>query len=382
MRIALVIKTFDKHVGGAEHWTWQFARWLAAAGHNVHVVASRFSADTAALGISAHCVPPLRRPTAWATAAEEVLRRLRVDVIHDMGHGWYCDVLQPHGGSRVASFEQNLLLIPPWLRPVKRGLARCWPRYREFDRVASRQYVPDGRRVIALSRMVAGHMARHYPLAPQQVQIIYNGVDTQRFSPEICRPHRAAARHQLGLRDETLLLLVTQNLRLKGVPTALRALARLRRAGHAVRLVVAGGKGFRGYQRMAQRLSIGGAVTFAGQQEDVIPYYAAADIYVHPTFYDPCSLVLLEAMACGLPVITSRFNGAGELVRPGQDGYVISDPADDKELANRVASILKAGECQRMGRAARQQAEAHPWERNCREIVSLYQELAGRRQAA
>src|SRR5262245_1595233 len=121
MKIALVIKQFKPTTGGAEHWTWQYGRWLLAQGHEVHVVSSSFAneEDPSARRVVPHAVPPLRSLPAWAEAAAAVAKAVRADVVHDMGNGWYCDVFQPHGGSRVASFEQNLLLLPMWLRPLK-----------------------------------------------------------------------------------------------------------------------------------------------------------------------------------------------------------------------------------------------------------------------
>src|SRR5436305_13019775 len=112
MKIALVIKQFDPAFGGAEHWTWQYAHWLLTEGHEVHVAASGFADNADKLPRSAgrivpHVVPPLPSPLAWADAAAEVAKAVRADIVHDMGSGWYCDVFQPHGGSRIASFEQK-----------------------------------------------------------------------------------------------------------------------------------------------------------------------------------------------------------------------------------------------------------------------------------
>lgn len=392
MKIALVIKHFDPGRGGAEHWTTQYAQWLLGQGHEVHVVASSVSDEGAAYGagrrrVVPHLVPDLRSPMAWADAAAEAADAVRADVIHDMGGGWRCDVFQPHGGSRVASFEHNLLLLPAWLRPLKRLTAAALPRYAEFRRLMARQYARDGRLVIALSRMVQGHMRQYHDVPADRLRLVYNGVDVDRFSPEACRPHRERVRRRLGVGDETLLLIVAHNFRLKGVATLLRAVGRLRRAGQAVRLAVAGGKSARRYERLAERLGIGGHIAFLGPQPDVVPYYAAADVYVQPTFYDPCSLVVLEAMACGLPVVTSRHNGAGELLSAEAAGgeaagSIVADPADDAELAERLAPLLDGHERARRASAARRQAERNSLERNCREVYALYAELAGRRLAA
>jgi UDP-glucose:(heptosyl)LPS alpha-1,3-glucosyltransferase len=245
-----------------------------------------------------------------------------------------------------------------------------------------RQYAADGRKVVALSRMVAGHLRQYHHVPADQLRLVYNGVDIERFSPEVCRPCREPLRRQLGLRDEALLLTVAHNYRLKGVATVIRAVARLRRQGHPVRLAVAGGKNSRVYERLAERMRVASAVAFVGPQRDVIPYYAAADLYVHPTWYDPCSLVVLEAMACGLPVVTSRFNGASELISHAE-GAVLDNPADDRELAQRLVPLLPSDIRARKATAARRRAESHSWERNCREIAAVYKELGHqRRQAA
>ena len=107
MRIGLVIESFDPRRGGVEQWTAQFARWVAAAGHELHVVAKSFADGASAWGVTPHLVPAGSSRLEFATAAEEALRGLDLDVIHDTGCGWHCDVFQPHGGSRVASFEQK-----------------------------------------------------------------------------------------------------------------------------------------------------------------------------------------------------------------------------------------------------------------------------------
>jgi len=113
-----------------------------------------------------------------------------------------------------------------------------------------------------------------------------------------------------------------------------------------------------------------------------VPYYAAADAFVLPTFYDPCSLSVSEAAACGLPSVTSRFNGAAELLSEGVEGFVLADPADDSELCNRLGSLMDPALRLRMGAAARRLALRYTLERNCDELMAIYDELAPARRAA
>ena len=166
--------------------------------------------------------------------------------------------------------------------------------------------------------------------------------------------------------EEVLALLIAHNFRLKGVATLLRAMQCLVAQGREVRLVVVGGKRLGWWRGRARSLGLDRRVTFAGLVDDTVPYYAAADMYVHPTFYDSCSLVVLEAAACGLPIITSRYNGAAELFREPREIRLISDPGDARELAAAMAGLLDEPVRRRMGLAARQVALAHTFERQRR----------------
>lgn len=380
MKIGLAIESLDPRRGGAEQWTTQFAAWLAGAGHEVHVVASRFAHEIARLGVTTHHLPRTRSRIEFAQAAEQRLEQLPLDVTHDMGYGWHCDVFQPHGGSRAAANEQNVLLAPRWLRPIKRRATACLPRYREFRRLAMGQYMADDRVFIALSKMVARDFERFHGVSRDRIRLVYNGVDIQRFSPEHRDRYREVVRDELGVDErEILLLIVAHNFRLKGVPTLLAAVAKLLRAGLPVRLAVVGGKRQSGIARLAARLGAAGATTFVGPVDDAAPYYAAADVYVQPTFYDPCSLVVLEALASGLPVVTSRFNGAGELLTPGVDGWLVDDPADCDELAARLLPLCEPAIRAPMEAAARRLALTHSFDRNARELLTVYEEVASRR---
>jgi UDP-glucose:(heptosyl)LPS alpha-1,3-glucosyltransferase len=382
VRIGLVIENFEPQRGGVEQWTAQAVAELAARGHEVHVIARRFSPQAAKLPIVVHALGDVSGRIAFAEAAARMVRGLRLDVVHDTGCGWCCDVFQPHGGSRVAAAAQNVLLLPPWMRWIKRSVNRLLPRYRQFDAISTRQYADDGRVVLALSRRVAEDFVRLHGVRPEQIRLLYNGVNTQRFSPEHQKRYRRSVRDALGIADRsTLLLIVAHNFRLKGVPMLLEAMARWPHAT-AADLVVVGGKRLGRFARAARRLGVGERVHFVRVVEDTVPYYAAADIYVHPTFYDPCSLVVLEALASGLPVVTTRQNGASELMRDGLHGALLDDPAGVSEFLQRIAPLVAPAARQRMGMAARQLALEHTFAKNIDELVEVYEEVSRRRDEA
>ena len=227
MRIGLVVERFDTLRGGLEQWTYRFAHQLARRGHEIHVVSREFSERTRTLPMIAHRVERVRSPVDFAAAAETTLAALELDVIHDMGVGWYCDILHPHGGSWASVAARKVLLLPPWLQPLKRGLNRLLPRYRQFHQLMARQYADHGQIVVAMSRSVADDFTRFHHVAPERIRIVYNGVDNERFSPQQAAPHRQTMRRSLGIEPQTILMLiVAHNFQLKGMTTLLRALAR------------------------------------------------------------------------------------------------------------------------------------------------------------
>ncbi len=384
MRIALVLERFDTARGGAATWTARFAASLLERGHEVHVVCRRLGLQAEHPALVVHRLERPRSKTAFAQAAETRLRILRPDVIHDMGSGWCCHVFQPHAGCWRALVEQKLALVSPWLRPLKRSLDPWLPRHRDLAELAARQYADHGQTFAALSERVAEHFRFWHDIPAQRIRVIYNGVDPVRFSPEHRESFRAPWRRALGVGpDEVLALCVAHNLRLKGVPTLLEAVARLKRRGLPVRLVVLGGRAPRAWKRRAARWGIGQCVHFPGVQPDVVPYYAAADLYVHPTLFDNCSLAVLEAAASGLPLVTSPCDGASELFRHGEDQFLLDDPRDPEELARRIELLCDAPLRERMGLAARRTAQRYTMQRNIDQMLALYEEIgaSGRRAA-
>src|SRR5207247_5246575 len=142
------------------------------------------------------------------------------------------------------------------------------------------------------------------------------------------------------------------------------------------RLLVAGSPRTGGYERLARRLGIADRVCFIGHCADMRNSYFAADFLVHPTFYDPCSLVVLEALACGLPVITTRANGASELLHPLGEGYVIDDPHDHEHLAWCLAQLLDGERRHACAQAARRTAAQWTFEHHYRELLNVLTEAA------
>ena len=302
---------------------------IAGPRHQVHVVSQQFTKKPRSCrSLSTRWG---RGRVRLAEAVEAELGRLSLDVIHDMGVGWRCHLFHSHDGSRLPSGNRSLDGCPPGLGRGSALLTRVLPRYREFRRLMARQFATNSL-VLALSQMVARDYEHYHHVPRERIRLVYNGVDIERFSPDHRAAHRQQTRARLGVGDdEVLFLFVGHDFARKGLATAIRAMGHLRADRRPVRMAVVGGKPLSPYVRLAARCGVRSEVAFAGSVADPIPFYAAADAYVLPTFYDPCSLGVLEAAASGLPCITTPFNG--ELLTDGCDGYLLADPADDYGLA-------------------------------------------------
>ncbi len=380
MQVALVLRQFDPRRGGLEQWTSRFAERLHQRGHEVHVVAQRFGPTCPRAAVVPHLVEG-NSPMVFAEAAQARLMALAPDVIHDMGAGWYCDVFHPHGGSWVSVTRRKQDMAPPWLRGVKRRVDGLLPRHRRYRRLSARQYADSGQLMLALSQAVADDFRCLHGVPNERIRLVYNGVDTQHFSPEHRRQWREPLRQRLGLDNQAVLaLIVAHNFRLKGVPTLLRAMRRFRGRRCPLHLVVVGGKRLVRWQMAAAGMGLGRQVHFMGSVDDPRPYYAAADFYVHPTIYDTCSLVVLEAAASGLPVVTTRANGVSELLKHRADSLLLNDPLDDAGLADSMRFLLDETQRARFGSAARQIALSHTLDRNVDDVLAVYQDAIAMRQ--
>ena len=390
MKIGFQIEDLDPARGGAETYVYRFAEELLAAGHEVHLIAAAFGATPA--GAYTHRVmrrglTRSSRDVHFAFAAGRAARRAGLaggraglDVVVAVGRTLGADVLQPHGGTLRGNRRQNLRLIRgPVLRELKRAFDVLNPKTRTHLWIESKQFsASPPPQVVAISRMVLRDMKEFYAVPDERLHLVYNGVDLERFSPSVCDDCRADARAAYGLApDETCFLIVAHNFRLKGVRELVEAAARLHLDRRDPwRLIVIGKENPKPYLERAARLGCADRFLFPGAAADVVPAYAAADVYVQPTWYDPCSLVVLEALACGRPVITTRFNGAAELMEDGREGFLLDAPDQTDRLAEAMKRLLDPALRARLGAAARLAVEPYSIQRNFREMMAVLERAA------
>jgi UDP-glucose:(heptosyl)LPS alpha-1,3-glucosyltransferase len=373
MRVALTLKWFDPSRGGEAIWTRGFAEHLLASGHEVHVVACGFGDHR--LSMPTHVVARCWSPLLLSRRFRRALNEIDPDAIYDTGVTIARCLWHPHTGSNLHSLDRHVGTEPP----RRRLRAACSPKLQLqraqmflLERAQARQSL----RIAAVSPLVQGLLETRHPRAARKITMVMNGTDTAYFDPETVAPLRAAARDAIGIRDEVLFLAVAHNPPLKGVDTAFRALSKLVRQGLPVHLAFAGGEGAN-WRRLAAALGIERQVTFLGLVGDRRPVYAAADVLVHPTRWDACSLVVLEALACGLPVITTRHNGAVAAIRDGESGLVLEEVESPGQLAELMRTTCDPAVRSELAANARRAALAHDIRANYQAMEALLYEVGG-----
>jgi UDP-glucose:(heptosyl)LPS alpha-1,3-glucosyltransferase len=369
MKIAIVTDTFDPLFGGLEQWTFQLTRHLHDAGHDVHVVA--FTQANHNLPVTVHILPASTSQLTRAKRIEQHLAFIRPDIVHDTGASWSGDVFQPQTGSRLLSLDREIASYDP-LRKLRVALSPKIQWRRRTTAWIERRQAARAHHLIAVSRRIRDYFTQHYAIPAQRISLMTNGVDTTtRFHPARIAQFRQPERDRLKIGDATMFLAGAHNLRLKGIDTALHATAALIRRGHDVRLVIAGGTPGRFWHSLVARLGLSNKIHFCGQVREIEHLFAAADAVVHPTRWDACSLITMEAMACGVPMVTTAWNGMADIVQDGQNGFVLDDPDDAAALADRMERLVEPTLRHRIGAAARDLACRYDIRENCRAVESV-----------
>ena len=304
--------------GGAEAYLKRLAAGVTAAGHEAQIF------TTAEWPDEEWPFGPITRirgesPIAFADELEKKRKTARCDVLMSLERVWSCDVYRAGDGVHRAWLQRRAALGGP-LRRVADALS---PKHLATLRLEQSLFGRGAaRRIIANSEMVKTEIAQMYGYPSAHIDLVPNGVPLDHF--RVSADERAATRAELGLSDTDIaVLFVGSGWERKGLRFAIRAVESA--ADDRLRLLVAG----KGNQEAFRSP----AVRFLGVRNDVAALYAAADLFLLPTIYDPFSNASLEAIAAGLPVITTRANGCAEIMTEGVHGSVVERPDDVAKLA-------------------------------------------------
>ncbi len=277
----------------------------------------------------------LRWYLTFLDSVDRHLMETRYDIVHAMLPVRKCDVYHPHAGIAVETIGAGAALS---------RFANRFNRKRQRFAAVERELLEPatGPIVLCLSDYVKEMARRHYPgIGENRLVKLFNGIDLGRFDPAARAAAGKELRRRLGISsDRIVALMLAQDFARKGLKETIEALAKVE--DQRLMLLVGGRDDPSAYRRLASSIGVAERVSFAGPTNDPYAFYQAADFFVLPTRHDPCSLVVLEALAMGVPVISTVFNGACEVMAGGRAGVVLADPADVAALAKAMEGMLDA----------------------------------------
>ncbi len=373
MKLCLVTHNVIKGEGQGRV-NYEIAWEAIRRGHHVTLLASRVapelqqSSQVNWIDIPVKGLPTyLLREIVFAWRSADWLRKHRSEL----------DLVQANGAITWAQGDVNLVpfVHSAWLRSplhISRTRRDFYGLYQWLYTVLNARWEKRAFRqakvVVAVSQRVKQELL-DIGVPKEAIRVILCGVDLQEFSPGY------ANRKKWGLPDQVPLALFVGDIRInrKNLDTVLHALVQV----PELHLAVVGTTEGSPYPQLAAQLELGDRVHFLGNPQNVVAeLMRAVDLFVFPSRYEPYGLVVIEAMASGLPVITATTTGAAEIVTP-ECGVVLSDTEDTNALAQAMSSIASEPELRnRMGQAARSIAQQHSWASMAQSYVDLFEELA------
>jgi UDP-glucose:(heptosyl)LPS alpha-1,3-glucosyltransferase len=368
VRIALVVHDFSRRFGHGRY-TVELANRFSRD-HEVHIFANTADPDDSG-SLRIHHVPAVRSNALTTILSFPLPATVRV------GSGW--DIVHAQG---LTSARFNVITAhicnAGWAQAQRASnVARTW-RQRTFEQVVTTLERVTYRRsraaeVIAISDQLRGELAEFYGRT-ERVTVIHHGVDTTLFQPtgpEV----RKRIRREMSLPARDVIALFVGDLR-KGGTVAMHSLSQV----PDVHLLVVSGSDTGPYRAYAHSLGVADRVTFHPATRQIQRYYAAADLFLFPSPYDAFGMVVSEAMASGLPVITSRQVGASELIRDGVNGFIVSRADDAAGFAAHVSRVGRdAGLRASIGKAASESVARHTWDDVAQRTMQVYERALARR---
>lgn len=364
MRLAIIRRRIHSQ-GGVEGYALRLIRGLKERGVEVAVLAEEYESLKLEKGVQFYPIKisPFSfspGPLLFNRGCQEIIEKEGFDLVHSLERTWPQDIYRAGEGCH-REFMKTLSLKDR-LNPK-----HLLTLYTEKKTFLSSRYI------MANSERVKKEIMRHYAIPSGRIRVIYTGVDTSRFNPEVISKLRPEGRKRLGLGEEELVILfIGSGFKRKGLKFLLEALAG---ANFSFKLIVAGKGGIGCYRCFAEARGLKDKVKFLGLVKEVDYLYAASDLLVLPSLYEPFSNVCLEAMASGLPILTSRVNGVSEILNDTFPDFIIENSFNTEELTGKIMTLASPPErriwCSKLPAFIRKFSFSHHLD----EVLDLYQEV-------
>ncbi|RCW83289.1 UDP-glucose:(heptosyl)LPS alpha-1,3-glucosyltransferase [Halanaerobium sp. DL-01] len=378
MKIALVHKKYTTH-GGTERYMVGLSKYLIRKGHEVHVFTAKIDSETKKDNIIFHRIPGWGKHIGidkyiFAKNAFQSVKKYDFDIVQTFSRVGFGDVIRIGGGCHKIFLDKYLRSIDSTMYKLKKKIEYKLSLNDYFTRYFEKKDFQKGnyKKIVAVSQMVKEEIVDNYDIPEEDIIVNHNGVNIDKFHPDNKKKYSEIIRKKYGIspRDYLILFLGTGFQR-KGLKYVIEALKGL---GKGKLMVVGKGKIDR-FKKMAEDFSISDRIVFTGPVREVEKYYASADIFVFPSIYDPCANVTLEAMASGLPTITTKSNGASGVIKHGENGYILDSPDDIINIKNYISNLDNTALREKMAEKARKSMLNNSKKDNYEKMITIYKSI-------
>ena len=391
-KVAIIIERAKVDLGGAERSVFELAEALREVGLDVDILAAKGQTDAENVHVLCRESPGMRVSYfTFANALKKYLSENLYHLVHSVLPFDFADVYQPRGGTYAESIFRNAASYQnKFLESYKRMTALA-NFHRTMLLCAERKLCKrrNGPVIVAISQYVAEQFKRHYSAANERIVVIPNGV---KIDKEVNTVEAGKVRnqifYQLGLNENdkpVFFLFAANNFRLKGLAILIKAMSvynetAFQKTGRPAYLIVAGGGKTQKYRKLAKRLNpsmVDREIVFLGPIEHIQNALSVIDVAVLPTFFDPCSRYILEALAADKPVITTQFNGASEQFVHNRHGKVIERSEDVSALAEAIGYFTDTNNIRKASEAiiADNLEEQISIKRVAKQLLSVYESI-------
>lgn len=377
MKIAFIAKRISHNLGGAERVSLYLGKQLAESGYDVHIITNY--SDTPIERVKLHQLKVRNWFSPWRLMSfqrkvKRMIESQKFDLVYSLCQVFPVDIYRV--GDGVHQYWMKLQYPNFFIRWVKYitspvHLTMKWLENRIIREGKSGLFITN-------SHLIKNQLMDYFDISEKRIKVIYNGVDHDTFNRNT-KANREQMREKHGIdKNEFVLLFVSNNWERKGLSTIFESIPKTGIAN--ISLVVAGRGNKKRYVARAEECRVNPSkLIFAGQTEEIEKYYGMSDALVLPSRYEPFANVCLEAMACGIPAVTTRSNGSSEVISDGDDGFILDKWDDTEGLARVIKQLYDNASHKKMGNNAALAAQKYTWKSHFEQTKKIIDSLPVKR---
>ena len=381
--VAIIIERANVELGGAERSISELCAQFNQIGVRATILAAKGDSKSEHVKILCGDLPGKRTSLkTFENALREHFKDNHYDIVHSILPVDCCDVYQPRNGTYIESIIQ---MARCYANPVM----RVFKRLTHFTNIRRMEFLNAEKRlcrnpkitVAAISNYVRSQFKNHYALPDNRLAMIANGVNVNKpFEPKQSEQLRRQILEKVGMNPDenpAIFLFASYNFERKGLRSLMHALAQMNDQPRKAILAIAGKGKFKKYESLAKKLGISNKIAHMGILSPIQEAFAVCDAIVMPTYYDPNSRFILEALAFGKPVLTTRFDGSSECFEHKKHGFIVDDPANIQQITEGLVFLADPTNISAANQAIIDDNLKYKVsiERHCKELLELYKGL-------